>query len=189
MSIIVVTGTPGTGKTTFSQELSKLIKYKYVSANDEVISNKLYIEYDDKTRTFIVDIDKAKRFVNNKYTINNFVFDGHIAHLIVDKNLLEICVVLRCSPYQLKNRLVNKGYNKEKIIENVQAEILDVIYVEAIETYGYDNVIQIDVTGNIKEKVHQFIDMWKIGKYTSETVDWLTLIYQKNDLKSFFPAK
>ncbi len=44
-----------------------------------------------------------------------------------------------------------RGYSKEKIGENVEAELVDVILVEALEEN--ENVIEVDTTGKTPEEV------------------------------------
>lgn len=188
MTIIVITGTPGTGKTYFSKRLANIINYKYVPINDIVIKEGLYGKYDKQRESYIINLRAAKKYVLDNYSRGDFIFDSHIAHLIVDKKLLKICVVLRCSPYELMRRLKEKGYSDKKILENVQAEILDVIYNEAIASYGEDKVIQIDVTDKLDEKVLGLSSMIRKNKYSSDYVDWLTLIYRRGDIKTFFPT-
>jgi len=187
MSIIVVTGTPGTGKTTFSQIISSKLGIQLISINDIIFTTKSFIlEYDSERDSYVVDIDKLGRYIIEHYSDEKYVVEGHISHLVVDKSILEICIVLRCSPYELYRRLEKRNFSKEKIIENVQAEILDIIYLEAIERYGDDNVIQIDTTRGVKEKAEAFINAYKRGELKSEIIDWLTLIYKRGDFNRFF---
>ena len=51
--IIIVTGTPGTGKTTFSKEIAKEKNLKYIDVSKIIKENNLSEGFDRK------DIDKA----------------------------------------------------------------------------------------------------------------------------------
>jgi broad-specificity NMP kinase len=46
MKKIIVTGTPGTGKTTLAKKLSKKLKYAYIDVNNVIKENKLKEGYD-----------------------------------------------------------------------------------------------------------------------------------------------
>ena len=43
-------------------------------------------------------------------------------------------IVLRCNPDVMKTRLESRGYGPEKVTENIQAELLDVILCESVES-------------------------------------------------------
>jgi adenylate kinase len=55
-------------------------------------------------------------------------------------------IILRCRPDILKSRLLKRGYSKEKIRENVEAEALDVILVETLDIHPPGNILEIDTT-------------------------------------------
>lgn len=184
-SIIVVTGTPGTGKTYFTKRVSQLINYNPVYLNDVLINLGFVIDYDAKRRSYIVDIERAVDFVSKKYGKGRYIIESHISHLVVSKNLIKVCVVLRCSPYILWDRLKNRGYDEKKIRENVEAEILDVIFLEAIDKYGKNLVIQLDTSKGVKSAINSFIRMYRDDRFVSEHIDWLTLIYNKGDVARF----
>ena len=65
MKIIIISGTPGCGKTSVANELSKLNNAKIISLNELAISKDFSFEYDNERKTYIVDfkiflVDKAK---------------------------------------------------------------------------------------------------------------------------------
>ncbi len=63
MKVIIVTGTPGTGKTTLSKKISKLLDYKYIDVNKLIKENKLHDGYDRKKKCFVVDIIDLNKFL------------------------------------------------------------------------------------------------------------------------------
>jgi adenylate kinase len=130
---IIVTGTPGTGKTTIAKLIAKKYKLKYVDTNKIIKLNKLILRYDKKLQTNIVDHKKlAKILVQMIKKNNNLVIDGHLSHYIPNK-YVDLCVVTKCDIKILKKRLEKRKYNFEKIRENLDCEIFDVILNEAIE--------------------------------------------------------
>ncbi len=132
MKIIVVTGTPGTGKTNVARLISKKYNLKYVDLNKLIKNNKLYEKYDKKFKTFIVDIKKLKKFLADYVKNKDVVIDSHLSHYL-DKKYVDLCVVVKCDIKVLKKRLKKRKYSKIKIRENLDSEIFDVCLIEAKE--------------------------------------------------------
>lgn len=146
MSIIAVSGTPGTGKTKFAKDLAKKLKYEYVDVHNMIKKEKLHEHYDFKRKSYVVDEKKLVKFLVKNFK-GKFVLDSHLSHYI-PKKYAEKCYVLKCDLKVLKKRLVSRKYSKQKIRENLDAEIFDVCLVEALEK-GHD-VILIDSTKGFK---------------------------------------
>jgi adenylate kinase len=72
---------------------------------------------------------------------------------VVPGDLVSHALVLRRAPWILKDELIVRGYSSEKIRENVDAELLDVPLVEAIEALGPDRVCEADTTGRTPEEI------------------------------------
>lgn len=58
---IVVTGTPGVGKTTMCEQLAQSTGLKHLSINDVVKDKACHEGWDDELKTWIVDEDKVSR--------------------------------------------------------------------------------------------------------------------------------
>ncbi len=139
-SVIVVTGTPGTGKTSLSRELSLLLHYPHVKPF-ELFKKEISEGYDNIRRTYIVDVKKLNSAIiqliraskSHEKDIKGLVIDSHLSHFLPSK-YASLCVVARCSSLKtLKKRLEAKGYSAEKVRENLDAEIFDTCLVEAAE--------------------------------------------------------
>ena len=48
-SIIIVTGTPCTGKTTIAKRIASILKFKYIDANRLIKISKIHDKYDKKS--------------------------------------------------------------------------------------------------------------------------------------------
>ena len=56
---ILITGTPGTGKTTLSQEVAQNTKLNYISITDLAKENNFYCNYDAELQSYELDEDKV----------------------------------------------------------------------------------------------------------------------------------
>jgi adenylate kinase len=144
--LVGVTGTPGTGKTS----VCKLIQeYKVIYLNSIVKNQKLISGRDKKRDTTIVDLEGLKKMIS-KFLKNSqdsvTIMESHYSHLLNP----DMAIVLRTNPKELAQRLKKKGYSREKIMENVEAELVDVILVEALESCK--EVFEIDTTAKHNQR-------------------------------------
>lgn len=130
MPLIAITGTPGTGKTSVSDELRRR-GYRVIDIGAHMREHGLLGARDEDRDTFEVDLDMLNSSLEMYADSEETIFmESHLAHML-DCSLV---VVLRCSPKVLASRLAERGYGRDKIAENVQAEILDVILCEAADS-------------------------------------------------------
>ncbi|MFC1728397.1 AAA family ATPase [Nanoarchaeota archaeon] len=131
---IIVSGTPGTGKTRTARKLAKEKGYKYVNVNKIIAQNKEVISgYDKKRKSKIIDEKKlVKILVKLINDDKKVVIDSHLSHFI-PKEYVEKCVITKTDLKKLKNRLKRRGYSKAKVEENLEVEIMDICLEEAKE--------------------------------------------------------
>ncbi len=187
-SVIVVTGTPGTGKTTFAKDLSRRMRAKMIQLSSFIIRGNMIQGKDRNRDTLIVDERRLRLALS--HVLNDLdgcaVVEGHQILGIVPKKI-RLAFVLRCNPHELGERLHRRGYKTAKIRENVEAEILDVCLVEAINWFGEKSVREIDTTG---KPTSQAVDeAWSI-LFEERTgmlgqIDWLSYLEQEGTLSSF----
>lgn len=133
--MIGITGTPGTGKSSIAGELRA--RGHQVLTLSTTIEGYI-LEKDRERDTLVIDEERwAEEFVK----VEGFV-EGHLAHILP----CDLIVVLRCRPDILAQRLRKRGYNESKVLENVEAEALDVTLIETLEEYSRDQVLEIDTT-------------------------------------------
>lgn len=130
---IIVTGTPGTGKTTIARMIAKKLMFRYIDTNKIIKKKRLSVFYDKKRKTKVVDEKKLAieliKIINRN---DKVVVDGHLSHFI-PRRCVSFCIVTRCDLNILRQRLEKRRYNKEKIRENLDAELFEVILNEALE--------------------------------------------------------
>ena len=172
---IIITGSPGTGKTLISNILSKQLHVPLVRAT-EIVTTYGLGSYDPESDTYDVDVEDLKKIllkvVNAPAVIDSVIPD------ILPQELVELVVVLRLDPIVLAKRLVSRQWKVKKILENVEAELLGIVTYEAVKYYGLEKVVEIDTTGKtpeyIAEEIIQIIKTKDVSKYQPFTVDWLT---------------
>ena len=155
---IFITGTPGTGKTTVSRFLKEQLSLDLVDINQLVTDEKLYTGYDEEKGYKIVDLPALCRRIDgiiNDVHVEDVLVEGHLSHLCEGADLV---IVLRAHPDVLESRLHDKGFNKDKIRENLEAEALDICAFEAFRKYG-EKTSEIDTTHEYPQKVVDLIKM------------------------------
>lgn len=134
---IIVTGTPGTGKTTVAMRLARRMACDYVDVNKVISQHKLSSGYDRKKRCRIVDVKNLNKElvkIAKKHRTSGecVVIDSHLAHYM-PADAVDTCIVTRCRLDLLKRRLKRRRYSAEKVRENMDCEIFEVCMTEAAE--------------------------------------------------------
>jgi adenylate kinase len=142
---IALTGTPGTGKTT----IAGLLPYKIIDIN-ALVKGGMNFGKDPERGCLEADMDALASYLAKLDPDETIILEGHFSHHFADWS-----IVLRLSPAALKPRLEARGYSAEKIRENLEAEALDVILVEAVELCG--RVDEIDTTGKSTPEVAELV--------------------------------
>lgn len=157
---VVVTGTPGTGKTTALDALDT--DRRVVHLNDAIRDNDLWTERDEERDTLVTDLDGVREWLGDW----DGIVESHLAHRLDAEKI----IVLRCRPDVLDERLRERGESEtkarensetaepspaltRKVRENRESEALDVVLSEAVEFHGEENVYEIDTTDRTPEEV------------------------------------
>ncbi len=196
MKIIIISGTPGTGKTSVSRKISEMVDANTISLNELAISENFTLEYDKKRDTYIVDFEKLIPYIAKyidvlkKQKHKYLIIEGHFSDIIPNK-FIDYSFVLRCDPEYLYNRLKERDYNKKKIIENIQAEILGNCANYLIQKQLKSPIYEIDTThltiDSVAIIIMDIIVNSKNGeKYVIGKIDWLEKLASENRLSEFF---
>ena len=187
LGLIVITGVPGSGKSELCELLARRLSVPCIHLNDLLIQLGLYSSYDEETKSYVIDVDRAREEIKRALNLERGVVEGHLAQLIIPRDAVEICFVLRLSPYELERRLKERGYEEAKVRENCSAEVLDVILAEALENYGEEVVSEINVTGKDREAIIEEMLAVLKGEHPKKVriVNWLGFLVERGELNRF----
>src|SRR3989344_3527746 len=149
MKTIIISGTPGTGKSTLAKLISKKINFKILDFKKILEENKLNENYDSKRKCYVVDTKKLNKTLIKiiKNSKNPLIIESHLSHFLPRK-YVNLCIITKCDLIILKKRLVKRKYDSFKIKENLEAEIFNVCLDEAKRLRH--NILVVDTTKGVK---------------------------------------
>ena len=158
--IIIVTGTPGVGKTAVGKLLAKRIGSEFLSLGDLVKTQGLHKGFDRRVQSYIIN-ERAVEWMLKGYLKDHrekrIVFETHSFNSILHKTHGMVAVVLRLDPLVLARRLKGRNWPKLKIWENVEAELIDLSLYDSLKVLGKRRVYEIDATakspGNLVREI------------------------------------
>lgn len=173
---MVVSGTPGTGKSRIALELVKKLNGLYLNLSEVALRNNFILEKDLKRDSYVIDEDRLKAYLIEvlKSSSGYVVIDSHYGEIVPDE-YVERIFVLRLNPRELYLRLKQRGWDELKVKENVEAELLGVCTYNALEEHPQSKVCEVDVTGKgVDEVVHELIDVLEGRRPCYVGIDWLS---------------
>lgn len=187
--VLLISGTPGTGKSTLAQELKYEISATCINLTEIALENNFILETDVKRRTEVVNLEKLVPFLKKfiKSTSDNLIIEGHYADIVPDA-LVSVCIILRTDPQVLENRLNEKQFFPAKIQENLQSEILGLCTSYALERLDPAKIYEVDTSSaSLEETVKIILDF--INKRPPSNVgeiNWMQKLEDNNELMKYF---
>ncbi len=196
MKNVIISGTPGCGKTSVAKEMTDFLQAKILSLNELAISDNFSFEFDEDRKTYIVDFEIFLPYVLkkidelNKTKLPFLIIESHFSDIIPEK-FVDYAFILRCDPDVLYKRLEQKNYTQAKIIENIQTEILGNCVNFFIQKQAKFPLFEINTTNLSINSVAKIIVDIVLGnidgyKYVIGKIDWLEKLFQENRLEEFF---
>jgi adenylate kinase len=189
MTKLIITGNPGVGKHTSAKYViqrlgsgSILDINKFAISHNAVLNKhpKYGVEVDTKKLAKLLGIDLSEP---KKFTI----IVGHLAPYVLEPAGIDLVVVLRRSPYELRRTFEQRRYSLHKTRENVASEILGVSLYDSLQTFGKGKIAELDTTLKGPEDIASQIILLMHHKLPRKigVVDWLSLVQKKGDLQKF----
>lgn len=162
---IIITGTPGVGKTTHCEVLAEKTGLRHLSVNQVVKERECHEGWDDEYQSWIVDEDKLLDAIEDEVKAGGCIIDWHACDLF-PKSWIDLVVVLRVDSTTLFDRLTERKYPEVKLQENLDSEIMEVLLQEARDSYDEEIVVELssntseEMEANV-ERIEQWLKQWK----------------------------
>jgi adenylate kinase len=176
-SIVLITGTPGVGKTALAKNFSRKSGFKLIELSLLVRKERLYTRFDRARETYVLDEGRLRKRLEalSRSSGERMVLPTHLVGGFLPKASVKLALVLRLDPIVLYKRLRARGWTKRKSWENTEAEMLDVSLQETQSLLGPTKVYEIDTTRKSASAVYkealQVLSKGRAGR--SGVVDWL----------------
>eukprot|EP00668_Euglena_longa_P015024 GGOE01019071.1.p2 GENE.GGOE01019071.1~~GGOE01019071.1.p2 ORF type:complete len:182 (-),score=72.89 GGOE01019071.1:567-1091(-) len=155
---VLVTGTPGVGKTTFAAMLAEETSFTHVNVGDLIKERGLHDGWNADFDCFDLNEDKVCDEMEPMMVEGRKIVDFHTCDFFPER-WFHLVVVLRASTTQIYDRLTARGYSEKKRTENVEAEIMNVVIDEARE--GYRAEVVLELPSNTTEEMEANVERVK----------------------------
>ncbi|BES82539.1 adenylate kinase family protein [Pyrodictium abyssi] len=176
--MIVVAGTPGTGKSLLGSNIARLLGRRFATISWIVLEKGLWVQYDARRRSFVIDYEGLLGALR-RYT--GYVVETHWLEPFEELlDVVEGVIVTRCNPVVLLRRLERRGWPPQKVAENVEAELMGVIAEEARRLAGKGiPVVEIDTTrGSPAQNAVDAVEMLRRGEVRC-CIEWLSVLQEE----------
>ncbi len=164
---IILTGTPGVGKTSHAAALAQATGLHHLDINAVVKQHNIGEASDDPSdpKVQIVDEDRLLDVIENDLEDGGQIIDWHACDLFPPRQI-DLVAVLRCDNKILYDRLKARGYEGKKLEENMDCEIMEVLVQEAREAFDEQQVVELksetteDMDGNL-DRLEKWVEQWR----------------------------
>ena len=177
--ILILAGTPGTGKTVLGKLLSKEIDCSLTSTSK--LLRKLGLTQTDPTGRFTEIIDDeissaveilVKESQNDKCIVLETVYPSlWLSYKDLDYEI-SLIILLRAHPVEVYNRLKTRNWPEQKVVENALSEAFNIIAEELLDV-SHD-VLEIDTSQKTARQsldlLYDKLEEWRTGI----SIDWMS---------------
>lgn len=163
---ILITGTPGVGKSVTSTLVADRIGLRYLNVGDIVKTQGFHDGVDNEFDSLILDEERLCDFLETVMNTGGNVVDFHSPEIFPER-WFNLILVLRTNTDVLFDRLSARGYSAAKRTENMECEIMQIVLDAAKESYD-ENIVQVlesntldDMSSNVA-RVIEWYESWKV---------------------------
>ncbi|XP_077220745.1 P-loop containing nucleoside triphosphate hydrolases superfamily protein [Tasmannia lanceolata] len=159
---VLVTGTPGTGKTTTCSLLADATQLRHINVGELVKDKSLHDGWDDEFDCHVINEDLVCDELEDMMEEGGNIVDYHGCDFFPER-WFDCVVVLQTDNSILYDRLASRGYMGPKLANNIECEIFQVLLEEAKASYPEDIVMALrsDSVDDISRNVATLIDWMK----------------------------
>ncbi|MEK6973016.1 MAG: AAA family ATPase [archaeon] len=151
---ILITGTPGTGKTTIAKVLAKQLRYALVNERDFALDAGIGSMVEGELELPLTKLaSKLKEYLKNK---NNFIIEGHV--LCEIKLPIDLVFILIAKPKILEKRLSGRGYKTIKILDNLFCEETQYCEKNILKRYPQNKVFVVKNEKSLNQAVRSILN-------------------------------
>jgi adenylate kinase len=186
MSVILVGGSPGTGKTKVAKILGSKLSVEAISLG-ELADEYGCITAEDKARnTGIINedclVDALIGLTDDKS--RRIIIEGHYIDLVPSSSVQWV-FILRTHPETLRKRLAERNYSNTKVAENVEAEVMGVCQMDALDAFGEERVFEIDTTELSAPQTAEKVEELMKKESSPTRIDWMEQLEEQGRLDEF----
>ncbi|CAN6467651.1 unnamed protein product [Victoria cruziana] len=166
---ILVTGTPGTGKTTTCSLLSEATNFRHINVSEVAKQKNLYDGWDEKLECHVINEDALCDEIENLMEEGGNIVDYHGCDFFPER-WFDCVVVLQTDNTALYDRLEKRGYTGAKLTNNIECEIFQVLLEEAHENYSEDIIMALrsDCVDDVTQNVNILVE--RISNWTQKSM-------------------
>ena len=139
---ILITGSPGTGKSKLAKWLGKKLKHKVIDEKEFAVAHGLGKFDDDE---FVIPMKKLQAALKKELKERKkVILEGHT--LCEIKLPVDLCIVLEVDPELLEERLKQRNYSELKIQDNVFCEGIEYCKKHAKRNYRKVEIVKNEKT-------------------------------------------
>ncbi|XP_039123251.1 adenylate kinase isoenzyme 6 homolog [Dioscorea cayenensis subsp. rotundata] len=162
---ILVTGTPGTGKTTTSSLVADATGLRHIDVSSLVRSKNLHDGWDEEFDCHIINEDLVCDELEDMMEVGGNIVDYHGCDFFPER-WFDSVVVLQTDNSILHDRLTSRGYMGSKLTNNIECEIFQVLLEEAKSSYAEEIVVALrsdsveDISRNVTT-LTDWVNNWR----------------------------
>ncbi|KAK1267025.1 hypothetical protein QJS04_geneDACA000305 [Acorus gramineus] len=162
---VLVTGTPGTGKTTTSSLVAEATGLRHIEVGDLVRRKNLHNGWDENFDCHVINEDLVCDELEDMMYEGGNIVDYHGCDFFPER-WFDRVVVLQTNNSILHDRLTSRGYSGVKLTNNIECEIFQMLLEDARISYAEDIVVTLqsdsveDISSNVSV-LTEWITNWR----------------------------
>ena len=152
---IIITGSPGVGKTSVAKTLGKKLGCTVLNEKQFALEEKIG-KWNPEEDELVIPMEPFAKALNKLFTEKKkVIIEGHL--LCELKTKADFVVLIRVHPEVLEGRLHLRNYSEEKVQDNVFCEGIDYCKKKVLRNYPEKKIIEVESGKSIKETLDRII--------------------------------